>query len=183
MKILSERDLHISVVDAVDARRFDGKEHGLSHCMKAVDFVVELQDRYLFIEIKDPPRDPVAKNDRKKWIRKLKAGRHDEELKYKYRDSFLYEWAAGRAGKPVHYLVLIALDTLDDAALLARQEELTRKLPRGIPKSATWTRPIAAGCGVFNIASWNRTFPHYPIERTSDAWEAPGGPLRKSSKG
>ena len=36
----------------------------------------------------------------------------DEDLKYKYRDSFLYEWAAGRVDKPVDYLILIALDSL-----------------------------------------------------------------------
>lgn len=167
MNPLLEGDLRIAVPDGTAARRFDGIHHGLSHCMKAVDFVVALPDRYLFIEIKDPPKGRVAERERNGWIRRLQGGKLDEDLKHKYRDSFLYEWAAGRADKPVHYLVLIGLDTLDDAALLARQDALKRKLPRGVPASAPWIRPIAAGCGVFNIASWNRTFPQYPIERTS----------------
>lgn len=167
MNILLERDLRIAFPEGTEARKFDGPEHGLSHCMKAVDIVVALPDRYLFIEIKDPPKTCVAESAREKWLRRLGAGQLDEDLKYKCRDSFLYEWAAGRAEKPVHYLVLIGLDTLDDAALLARQDALERNLPRGVPASVPWTRSIVAGCGVFNIASWNRTFPQYPIERTS----------------
>ena len=45
--------------DALDVFIFDEKDkqktnyHGLSHAMKAVDIVVELQDYYLFIEVKD----------------------------------------------------------------------------------------------------------------------------------
>ena len=174
MNILSERDLSLAFPDGTEARKFDGPEHGLGHCMKAVDFVVALPDRYLFIELKDPPKTRAAEKAREEWIRKLRAGQLDEDLKYKYRDSFLYEWAAGRADKPVHYLVLIGLDTLDDAALLARQDALARKLPRAVPASTPWTRPIAAGCGVFNVASWNRTFPQYPLERKSDTGH--GGP-------
>ena len=170
MTILSERDLNISVAGVIEERKFDGKEHGLRHCMKAVDFVVELPDRYLFIEIKDPQQSGVPEMRKNAFIRKLHGGQLDEVLKYKYRDSFLYEWAAGRADKPVSHLVLIALDTLDGATLLTRQEALVQKLPLAIPQSVPWPRPIAAGCGVFNIASWNRTFPQYPIERTS----APG---------
>ena len=65
MTVLREGDLQITINDAIEARKFDDEaSHGLSHCMKAVDFVVELPDRYLFIEVKDPktlrlPRRPV----------------------------------------------------------------------------------------------------------------------------
>ena len=59
----TEGELQITVTDAVSARKFDGDSHRLSHCMKAVDFIVELPDCYLFIEFKDlrtpqPPNEP-----------------------------------------------------------------------------------------------------------------------------
>ena len=49
----AEGDLEMDIPDVVDGRKFDGDGHGLNRCMKAVDFVVELADRYLFIEFKD----------------------------------------------------------------------------------------------------------------------------------
>lgn len=48
MTVLAENDLQISLPASVTGRKFDdGATHGLSHCMKAVDFIVELADRVL----------------------------------------------------------------------------------------------------------------------------------------
>ena len=109
----TEEDLELEIRRVVDARKFDDSpSHGLSHCMKAVDFIVERTDSYLFIEFKDP-QDPRAKAQaRKEFSGNFKRGKLDEDFKYKYRDTFLYEWAAGRVEKPVDYLILIALDSL-----------------------------------------------------------------------
>ena len=165
MTVLRERHLHITINHAIRARRFDDASHGLSHCMKAVDFVVELADRYLFIEFKNPQVPQSNEKEREAFSRRLQSGRLDKNLIYKYRDSFLYEWAAGRADKPIDYLVLIALDALDSSHLLTRKEALERKLPLLGPSSYPWPRPIIRGCGVFTIASWNKHFPKYPVKR------------------
>ena len=162
-----EGDLQITFSNAKCARKFDDASHGLGHCMKAVDFVVELDDRYLFIEFKDP-QNPLAKNrDQQRFIQQFQAGQIDEDLKYKYRDSFLYEWASGRASKPIYYYVLVALDSLDSADLIRRTDALKSKLPINAPPPITWTHPIVAGCIVFNIDAWNKEFPEYPVTRVS----------------
>ena len=99
------------------------------------------------------------------YIEDFIVGRLDEDFKYKYRDSFLYEWASGRADKPIYYFMLIGLDTLTRPQLQRRQRAMERKLPllrRSVPQ---WIRPIVAGCGVFNIADWNQQFPDYPVRR------------------
>ena len=88
-----------------------------------------------------------------------------DHLKYKYRDSFLYELASGRADKPIHYFVLIALDTLKEEHLLTRKESLERSLPLRGPGGQQWPREIVRACGVFNLESWNRMLPHYPVNR------------------
>ena len=165
---ISEGDLEMDLPGVLGGGRFDGADHGLSHCMKAVDFVLELADRYLYIEVKDPQHPRATDRARNAFIRRLHSGQLDEDLKDKYRDSFLYQWAAGRADKPVHYLVLIAVDTLDDAQLAHRTSALERQLPlRGPhrPDGRPWIRPIVRFCGVFNLASWNRHFPSYPVRR------------------
>ncbi len=90
MTAFTEGDLHIVFDDVVRARKFDEPSiHGLSNCMKAVDFVVELRECYLFIEFKDPQKPGVLAKDQQKFYESLESGKLDENLKVKYRDSFL----------------------------------------------------------------------------------------------
>ena len=170
MTELREGDLRIMINDDVlNARKFDDPtSHGLSHCMKAVDFVVELVDRYLFIEIKDPQDPQVPSQGLNAFVQEFQSGQIDEDFKYKYRDSFLYEWASGRANKPIYYMILIGMDSLSNLMLLGRRRALEQKLPIHGPGASVWSRPIATFCGVFNIDSWNRTYPQYPVARLSD---------------
>ena len=165
MTLFTEDNLQITFNNVTHARKFDDSEHGLSHCMKAVDFVIELPDRYLFIEFKDPENPDIPIQYRAAAIQNLNNSEFDEDLKHKFRDTFLYEWASGRADKPVEYFVLVALE---DRPLLSRRlEALELNLPLGMPASAAWTRPIVHRCGVFNITDWNTTFPDYPVRRLS----------------
>lgn len=73
----TEGTLQIDIADAVDGRKFDGEDHGLN-CMKAVDFIVELEDSYLFIELKDPDDPEAAPERREKFIEKLLGGGLDD---------------------------------------------------------------------------------------------------------
>jgi hypothetical protein len=165
MKVLTEGNLQITIPAGISVTKFDDDNHGLTHCMKAVDFIVELEDKYLFIEFKDPYHPQSEKAEREEWIKKFFSGIIDEDLKYKYRDSLLYFWAAGRANKPIYYYVLVAMDTLTEADLIARTDELKRKLPVEGPQSGVWKRKIVYGCAVFNISTWNRFLTTYPVSR------------------
>ena len=165
MMTFIEGDLAITFPAASRVRKFDDEHHGLTHCMKAVDFVAELKDRYLFIEFKDPQHPKSKDENRKAWTQHFLAGSLDEDFKYKYRDSFLYEWASARAEKPIYYYVLVAIDTLTEADLITRTDELRRRLPVDGPPPDGWKRTIVAGCAVFNLATWNKTLPTYPVSR------------------
>jgi len=162
---LVEGELEFGFTGAVSVRKFDGDDHRLTHCMKAVDFIIEFKGKYLFVEVKDPQDSGAIENCRRSWIKTFTSGTLDHNLKYKYRDSFLYEWGEGRAEKPIVYVVLIALDTLDSPLMLSRQDQLRRILPISGPGSRSWVRPIADGCVVLNIESWNRRFQGCPIRR------------------
>lgn len=164
---LNEEDLQIEVKDAINATKFDDASHGLSHCMKAVDFIVERPDCYLFIEFKDPQNPGSAAQRQGVFQQNFLRGKLDQDLQYKYRDSFLFEWAEGRADKPIDYLVLIALDSLTAAHLLTRTEDLKRKLPVQKSTSSPWKRPFVRSCAVFNLAAWNSKLPDLPVTRLS----------------
>lgn len=165
MTVFVEGDLQMLIDDALDARRFDGPGHGMSHCMKAVDFIVDLPELYLFMEFKDPEHPMSRQIDRQAFVQSFFSGEIDEDLKYKFRDSFLYEWAAGRADKPVRFYVLVALEELTTFNLQARTQSLRSKLPASGPSS--WKQPIAEDCAVFNLASWNERFPDFQVSRLS----------------
>lgn len=166
MTTLVEGNLQIVFPPPVAARKFDDREsHGLSHCMKAVDFIAEETDRVSFIEIKDPEHPRTDRKNREKFTAEFLSGALDEDLKYKCRDTFLYQWAAGNVNKPVYYWVIVALNDLTAGSLVARTNELRRKLPVKGPPSVKWTRPIITDCMVFNIAAWKRYHKRFPLSR------------------
>ena len=166
MTTLREGNLQITFPQGAKVRRFDDKaSHGLSHCMKAVDFIVEEVNRISFIELKDPYHPCAKEEDRKKFIDEFRSGVLDENLKYKYRDTFLYQWASGGVDKPIHYWVVIAIENLTPRELSSRTDDLRRKLPLKGPLSGRWERSIVAGCMVFNIDTWNRHQPRFPLSR------------------
>ena len=163
-----EGDLQIEIKGAVDARKFDDpSSHRLTNCMKAVDFIVELSDRYLFIEFKDPQAPGATGQAPQDFIQEFLRGKIDEAFKYKYRDSFLYEWAAGRADKDIHFLVLVALDTLTTADLGKRTAALKKKLPLQTSKPTPWPHPFVRSCNVFNLVTWNQYNLDFPVNRLS----------------
>ena len=166
MTTLTEGNLRMAFPPDVTARRFDdGASHGLSHCMKAVDFIVEEANRVSFIEIKDPEHPCAVPENKEKFVNRFLSGKLDKDLKYKYRDTFLYQWAAGKIHKPVRYLVIVAIENLTTATLSARTNHLKRNLPVNGPSSEKWIQPIVTDCMVFNIRTWNRHLPRFPLSR------------------
>ena len=169
MTVFLEGDLEVSFPGVISARRFDDANHGLSHSMKAVDFVVELHDRYLYIEFKDPNHPSTRPSDKQEFMRRFQSGELDEELKVKFRDTFLYEWACGRADKPVYFLVLVALEGQDARLLGPRTTALKQILPVGRAHSVNWVRPIVYDASVFNITYWNSRLQEFRVIRRSAA--------------
>jgi len=158
--ILQEGDLQFTFSDALTGFKFDEPDrtnpnfHGLSHCMKAVDFIIELSDSYLFVEIKDF-HDPSQYSDSNKFNELVK------NLVLKFRDSFLYRWAEKKTNKPIKYLCLMELEN----ALISRlMQELKRQLPETGPQNR-WRQPVAEACIVANIDRWNTNFPEWPVTR------------------
>ena len=92
--------------------------------MKAVDVIVELEDRVSFIEIKDFDHPRAPSENRAALIEDFQNERLDHDLVYKFRDSFLYEWACKRIDKPIDYWILIASEVLTKAHLGPRIEAI-----------------------------------------------------------
>ena len=161
MPVLSEQNIRIDFKGALSALKFDDPSiHGLSHAMKAVDFIVEFRDKYLFVEIKDPDNPNARDRDVRRFLGRIRSGSIDAEFYTKLRDSFLYRWAEKKADKPIVYAILIASESLTDVELTAKTDDLRRKLPSKKYAPANWNRAFVEDCGVFTLESWNRNMKH-----------------------
>lgn len=165
MTVLQEGDIQINIPSDISHRKFDNPlTHGLT-CMKAVDFILDLSDRYIYIEFKDPqhPNTNVPDSNLIEYVTNI----IDKSIVPKYRDTFLYEYASGRADKDIYYYVLIAIDTLDSALLTRKTDHLKQRIPVYGPQSKTWNKPFIKDCAIFNIKTWNNIFTQLPIKRIS----------------
>jgi hypothetical protein len=179
MTTLVEGKLRFTFPDAIGGVQFDDREHGLSHCMKAVDFVIEFEELYVFVEVKDLfiPADfgrtagPTALTNRENcnadFVQKFLTDRLRPELVRKFRDSFIYRWAEEKLDKKVIYLLLLELPSVTIEDLLSKADELEAAIPvklDGCPVDR-WSQPIAIACKCFTVATWAKQFPKWSIER------------------
>jgi len=165
---LRERDLEIDFTTAIDAIVFDQMKadrpgyHGIGQ-MHRVDFVVELEEAILFVEIKDPGNPKAKAEGLAKFHGELQDGTLSNTFASKFIDTFLYRWAEGCLHKPVHYISLV---TFEDSELLPNfSDEIAKKLPPMGKTMPRWKRQLVENCQVFNIEMWNQSFPKWPVAR------------------
>jgi len=158
---------NFSFPDAIDLFIFDEKDklkpnyHGLSHALMAIDLLVELEDVYLFIEIKD--FFEPEKYEEKEAFKHLR-----DVLKNKYKDTWLYRWAENKINKPIHYLCLLSLEN-------GLNTRLTKELRIQLPiKSINdrWEREIATNAIALNLERWNQAFPKWQVTRINQQPQA-----------
>ena len=166
MKLI-EGELEFDFKNVIDAFKFDETDkisahyHGLSHCMKGVDFIIELPECYLFVEIKDPGHSRARTEATAAFKDKAISGKLREELVQKYRDTFLYRWAENKVDKPIKYICLV---TLENALVLQLMNDLKKNLPEA-KAGSRWQQGFASVCVVVNIDHWNEQFTQWPITR------------------
>lgn len=169
---LRERDLEIDFTDAIDAIVFDQMKPGLPNYhgvgqMHRVDFVVELPDAFLFVEVKDPGNPKARPEGLAKFYGELNDGTLGQTFAAKFIDTFLYRWAEDLVYKPVHYVSLVTLN--DDALFPNFSDEIARRIPPMGNVVPRWKRPLAVNCQVFSIELWNAVFPKWPATRIGAA--------------
>ncbi len=162
MTVLAENDLEFDFSAAMEAIIFDDDALHNPSTIKRVDFIAEFNDRFVFIEVKDPDMPGAANPEAFKT--KLLTGNLIPDLAGKYRDSLWFRSLSGKATKPIHYIVLISMASLEPALLLAKQDELKRSLPI---THKDWSVPCAAGCAVLNLDQYKKQFGANSVRRLS----------------
>ncbi|MEW8200306.1 MAG: hypothetical protein AB2777_21975 [Candidatus Thiodiazotropha endolucinida] len=164
MSTLQEEDLIFDVSSSVNAEKFDDNAlHGTKSTMKKVDIIIEHEDKVVFLEVKDPDIPGAANPDQFK--QDLQGGKLIPELAGKYRDSFLFTHFRGGYGKPINYVVLISMASLDDALILNRTDTLRSAIPIS---HRQWNQDSAASCMILKLDGYKKAFGDGSVWRASD---------------
>lgn len=160
---LIERDLEFTFENFKSEENFDKNEIREKSNLKTVDFLVEYDDCYRFIEVKDIDC-PNPKNP-EKFIEKFNSGALLDSLARKYRDSKFYFIHTERPIKRFEYLVLISAKCIDEALLLNKQDQLKKKIPI---EHSNWVKTSSDVCAILNAKKWKNCFGENSIKRLSE---------------
>ena len=166
MTTITELDLEFDFHDAVSVTHFDDDHYHAGSTVQRVDFIAEYNDRYHFIEVKDPDI-PTATNPAA-FGEKLRSGKLIQSLAGKYRDTLFFRSVQDKADKNIVYIVLLSMRALDPAMLVAKQDELRRSIPL---THSDWCRDSATTCIILNLEQWKRQFGDGSVRRLSEGAE------------
>jgi hypothetical protein len=161
---LQERDLEFDFNDAVSVIKFDDRMTHATSSIQPVDFVIEFEGCFRFVEVKDPDEPGAANVDA--FREKLKSGKLIRSLAGKYRDSLFFRRFQANTEKDIEYIVLLSMGSLDDALLLSKQDQLQRSIPIS---HQTWQRNSATACVILNMDQWKKRYGDDSVRRLSEA--------------
>lgn len=163
MTKLVELDLEFDFSDAINAVQFDDTTTHGNSSMKRVDFIVEYEDCYRFIEVKDP--DINLEGDHSSFLAKLQSGKLVTSLAGKYRDSLLFRVLSNKCDKDLHYIVLLSMASIEPPMLLNKLDALRREIPLN---HNDWAISSAKSCVILNLEQYKRRFGESSVRRISD---------------
>jgi len=157
-KILKEGRFEFDFSKSIAAFKADSPQyHGLS----AVDFIVETDDTFLFIEVKDPEHPKSLKfGNPEKFIADLE---NPIMISRKFNDSLLKEFAKGKEfQKPVICILILEWSKYDSEQRIKIFENISSTIPKfkedSFPKIAEMNFK-----GLHNITSFSEAFPMFKI--------------------
>lgn len=156
-------DLLFDFEGALSQEAFDDEATFSETTIQPVDFIVDFEKHYVFVEVKDPD-NPAAKNPQA-ILAKLKDGNLVFKLAGKYRDSrFFFEFQR-RPLKPIQYVVLLSWSTLDSALLVSTTDRLKKAIPFSHP---THKAPCLDHCIILNLEQFKKRFGDRSVWRKSE---------------
>jgi hypothetical protein len=160
---LTEGDLVFNFEGAILALKFDTDTTRSQSSIKTVDFLIEYEDRYMFVEIKDPDAPDAANPNA--FREKLVRNELIPNLAAKFRDSRFFFVHQKNIEKPIDYVVLLSIQSLDDAMLVTQLEKLHKSIPIS---HDSWVCNSARACVILNMRKWKEKFGANSIHRLSD---------------
>ena len=166
MSTMDERELSFTFPDDWAAEHFDAPGRASIDHFQPVDFVVELAERTLFIEVKDPSNSRAPQSEREDFVQKMKSKElTHKQLVPKARTSWAFLRLMKRAEKPITYIVVIGAEALRIDPLLWL--DLTDRLKERLAKETEvpWPLQYVDKCIVIPATDLSRHLPGVSVQR------------------
>ncbi len=166
MTTLIEKELSFTFPDSWNAEHFDSPGRPAVNHFQPVDFVVELAQRTLFIEVKDPSARKVPENERQAFFKKMQTKELTHtQLVPKARTSWSFLRLMKRADKPITYIVVIGADNLrvDPPLWSSLTARLKARLKQEI--DVPWPHQYVDRCIVVPASDLSRHLPGVTVQR------------------
>lgn len=162
--VFQEGDLEFDFTNAVTAEKFDKITYGGG--MKQIDFIVELADKYYFIEVKNPDNSEATKRAKREFLYKVKNEKLKKDLIKKYKDSIIINWADNKCrNKPIYYITILEASYIDNVLKLSLMDNIKKGLPLQLNKGISLKRNIIEGFFILSVEEWNKRFINFPIRK------------------
>lgn len=165
--VLTEGDIQFTVPDQTNWTKPDAVGH---NGLKAVDFIIETETCFLFLELKDADHPLATSNAQEVFYQKYRSKQLTFDLSQKLKDTILYHWACDFLfSKPVKYIVILEFARIDDAMRGPLGESIKGYLPLRLEAEPSVHRQILSGFELLDLRRWNKFYAQYPAVRLSEA--------------
>jgi len=109
--IFEESGFEFDFSNSISAYKADNLSYqGLS----LIDFIIETDNEYLFIEVKNPDNRKARPESRKEFLEDIKNKEYSLKMAVKFKDSLLKELATGKIfSKPIVYIFILEYKSFD----------------------------------------------------------------------
>ena len=143
--------------------RFETRQLREDTSIQPVDFLLEYDSHFSFVEVKDPDRPGVENPE--KFDKDALEGDLVRKLAGKFRDSYFLFSLQDREQKYLRYIVLACRKKFDDAFWVTKIDELKRSIPW---KHRSMKDSPLKMCLILTFEQWNRKFGEGSLWRASE---------------
>lgn len=154
--------------DNLNIRKLDREILTYSHCMKNVDFIINLDsiNTVIFLEIKNYKKlfnNLATEQEKEDFFSKFNYSKPKNKESYSYdfiqkaRDTFIREYSSNKIdNKKIHYYIIINIPGNSESKLRTMENELKNNLPL-LEKidDKLYINPFIHACNIFYSNTWN----------------------------
>ena len=164
-QVFEEKDLRFDFEQAIAARKFDDENRIGTECQSSsIDFIVELSDSLLFIEVKYPGH-PNAIQNIDDNIYEFESGRLVRTLAKNCRDSFFVEHVSCKIYKPITFIAIVEFGDSYTPNFSPQMDELRKCLFIDQQPDYQENGFLIEKCNIMGLDRWNKLYSNFPVTR------------------
>ncbi|MDR2727738.1 MAG: hypothetical protein LBB56_01300 [Chitinispirillales bacterium] len=107
------------------------------HDLSAVDFIVEMADNFLFVEIKNPDNQKATAKAKREFLNDLKNDMYPYKIGSKYSNTILRSWGRGESfSKPIICIFILEFTNFTAIERKRLRDKIFNRLPFSLNKLA-----------------------------------------------